>query len=86
MQELTVEQTSSETPRKDPSRFETELRWIAEHQEEYAGKWVALDGDVLLASGSSAREVYEVVDRLTGATIPLVVQIQPKNSLPFGGW
>ena len=86
MQELTVEQTPLDGPKKSPNRFEMELRWMADHQEEYAGKWVALDGDTLLAAGSSAREVYEAVDRLNGVSIPLVVQIQPKDSLPFGGW
>ena len=27
-----------------------ELRWLTEHAREYAGQWVALDGDRLIAN------------------------------------
>ncbi len=33
--------------------------WIRNHFAEYEGQWVALDGDRLLAYGTSAREVLE---------------------------
>lgn len=33
--------------------------WIKEHFDEYEGQWVALDGNRLLAHGSSPREVLE---------------------------
>lgn len=62
-----------------------ELRWLAEHRNEYAGQWVALDGDRLIAAGREARQVYEVV-RQSGVDLPLVTQVEPADELPFGGW
>lgn len=62
-----------------------ELRWLAEHREEYAGQWVALDGDKLLVAGAEAREVYEGARR-SGVELPLVVQVESPDELPFGGW
>jgi len=62
-----------------------EMRWLAEHREEYAGQWVALDGERLLASGANAREVYDAARR-SGVELPLVVQVESPDELPFGGW
>lgn len=62
-----------------------ELRWLTEHRHEYAGQWVALDGDKLLASGSEASAVYEAA-RDSGVELPLVVQVESADDLPFGGW
>ena len=62
-----------------------ELRWLEEHGEEYAGLWVALEGEQLLASGVNGREVYEEA-RARGATRPFLVQVETPDELPFGGW
>lgn len=62
-----------------------ELRWIREHSVEYAGKWVALDGDTLIASGESAAGVFAAVDK-QGVKRPYFVHLEPPDSLPFGGW
>lgn len=62
-----------------------ELRWLDEHGEEYAGLWVALEGEQLLASGTNGREVYETAIA-HGATRPFLVQVEPPDELPFGGW
>src|ERR1700749_691905 len=53
-----------------------ELRWLAEHGREYAGQWVALDGDRLLVHGESAREVYKTV-RTLNVRLPLVGLVAP---------
>jgi len=34
------------------------LRWLHENRERYSGQWVALNGDRLIASGPTAKEVY----------------------------
>jgi hypothetical protein len=34
------------------------VRWLDENQEKYSGQWVALEGDRLIASGLTAKEVY----------------------------
>ena len=62
-----------------------ELRWLREHRAEYASHWVALDGERLIASGTDAREVFTAARR-SGVTRPLVVQVEPPDALPFGGW
>ena len=83
-----AQQAEQEKPKKqcrDSSRFAQEMRWLAEHRAEFAGQWVALDGDRLLAAGPQAREVFEAA-RKTGVERPLVVQVEPPDALPFGGW
>ena len=60
-----------------------EVRWLAENQHRYVGRWIALDGDQLLASGENAHDVFAAVrDRNEPA---LVIQIQ-EPGLPFAGW
>jgi Family of unknown function (DUF5678) len=51
------------------------LQWIAEHAREYAGQWVALDGDRLIAHGKDARKVYAAANA-DGAYLPLVDLIE----------
>jgi hypothetical protein len=70
---------------KTASHFGAELGWLSRHREEYLGQWVALDGARLVASGSSAREVY-LAARRAGVMVPFVDQVQPPDDLPFGGW
>lgn len=63
-----------------------ELNWLAEHQHEYAGQWVALAGDRLLSHGTDPREVYQRA-REMGVHAPVLKRIrEPHEELPFGGW
>jgi hypothetical protein len=62
-----------------------EQQWLAEHSEEFAGQWVALDGNRLLSHGNNAHEVYEEARR-SGVKRPLVVQVEKVGDRPFGGW
>lgn len=63
-----------------------ELKWLQEHQKDYAGEWVALDGDQLIARGSSAREVYQNAKR-SGIQVPFIAWVESEeDQLPFGGW
>jgi antitoxin (DNA-binding transcriptional repressor) of toxin-antitoxin stability system len=64
-------------------RERTELRWLALNRERYAGRWVALDGDTLLAVGGSAQEVYAAVAN-HGRT-PLVTRVEPEDEFSFAG-
>jgi excisionase family DNA binding protein len=41
-----------------------DMRWLSEHRDEYAGKWVAVYEDRLVASGDNAKDVYAEVDRV----------------------
>jgi hypothetical protein len=68
-------------PAVDDSR---ERAWIEEHRHEYAGKWVALDGDRLVAASPNQAEVWAAV-REDGAKLPLVCRIPaPDEPLPIG--
>lgn len=62
-----------------------EMRWIGDNREEYAGQWVALDGGRLIAAGANAKAVFQAA-KAAGLQRPFVVQVEPPDVLPFGGW
>lgn len=63
-----------------------EIDWVNKHKHEYVDQWVALDGDRLLAHGTSAREVYEQARQL-GVIKPFLLRMaSAEEELPFGGW
>jgi len=59
--------------------------WLDQHHADYAGAWVALEGAILVARGSSARQVLDAAQS-EGYERPLVVHIPGAPLLPFGGW
>jgi len=68
------------------NRSAKSLRWLNENRDKYSGQWVALDGDRLIASGSTAKEVYSKA-KDEGVEIPFVEQVTEEESGPFtGGW
>jgi hypothetical protein len=68
-------------PEPDP---EPNRRWMAAHRREYAGQWVALDDDRLIANGTSAKEIFTAA-QADGAYLPLVIFVPPANEPPFVG-
>lgn len=60
------------------------LRWLAEHARDYAGQWVALDGDRLIAHDHDAQVVYAAA-RADGAYLPLVTQVEDPQAAPYIG-
>ncbi|MSV36411.1 MAG: hypothetical protein EXQ47_12575 [Bryobacterales bacterium] len=64
-------------------KFEAEMKWLAENRDKYAGRWVALDGDHLLATGATSKDVFSKVACLSDP--PLVIRID-RDDLPFAGW
>jgi len=66
-------------PLKDIKR---EMAWIAEHRDEFAGQWVALDGDRLIKAGQSAKEVHDVA-RAEGVPDALIVKVIPRDRLSY---
>jgi len=62
----------------------SELSWLETHREKYAGRWVALDGNTLLAVGNSVREVYAAIAGHKGT--PLVTRVERENEPYFAGW
>ncbi len=61
-----------------------EYQWLAEHSREFAGKWVALEGDQMIACGSSAVEVSKAA-KAVGIDRPILVQVEDPDGLPFAG-
>jgi hypothetical protein len=62
------------------------LIWLHENREKYSGQWVALDGDRLIANGSTAQEVYSKA-KAEGVEIPFVELVTDRESVLFtGGW
>lgn len=68
-------------PMPDDTR---ERQWIKEHKHEYAGQWVALDGDRLIAASPVQQEVWDAVSA-DSATLPLVLRIPSPDDLPYIG-
>ena len=69
-----------------PNRSSKSLKWLHENREKYAGQWVALDGDRIIASGPTAKEVYSKA-KAEGVEIPFVELVIEQESGPFtGGW
>jgi hypothetical protein len=62
-----------------------EFQWLSEHAREYAGQWVALDGDRLIAHGPDARSVYAAANA-DGAYMPLVTQVEDPDAPPYIGF
>jgi|ERR1051325_9065732 hypothetical protein len=68
------------------NRSAQSLRWLHENRQKYAGQWVALDGDRLIATGATAKEVYSKA-KAEGVEIPFVELVTAQEPVPFtGGW
>ena len=68
------------------NRSAKSLRWLHENREKYLGQWDALDGDRLIALGSTAKEVYSKA-KTEDVAIPFVDLVTAPESAPFtGGW
>lgn len=61
------------------------LAWLKAHREEYAGQYVALDGDRLVGNAATIREAREQA-RQHGVEHPFLTHISSANEAPFGGW
>lgn len=82
---LEEKRKDTDEPARDVKYRKREYQWMKEHAEEYAGQWIAIDGDWLIAHGSSARQVLEEADKL-GAKLPFIARIESPDDPPFGGW
>ncbi|HMV47494.1 MAG TPA: DUF5678 domain-containing protein [Blastocatellia bacterium] len=66
-------------PRPVPNK-DREMQWLIDHARAYAGQWVALDGDRLIAHGPDAKEVYAAANA-DGAYLPLVTQVEDPDKI-----
>ncbi|NOT61951.1 MAG: hypothetical protein HOP19_17180 [Acidobacteria bacterium] len=68
-------------PLPDRSR---EHAWVKEHKDDYAGQWVALDGNHLVAASFTAMEVVKVIDTKS-PNPPLLIRVPSPGDLPYVG-
>lgn len=62
-----------------------ELDWLNRNRAAYIGKWVALDGDRLIAASEDARVAFDAAKK-QGIRAPFLIYVQPEPEFPFGGW
>jgi len=72
-------------PLFDASDPAPSLRWIEEHRAEFAGQYVALDDDRLVAHGVNPQEVIAAV-RASGLNGLFFTLILPADAPPFAGF
>jgi hypothetical protein len=70
-----------ESNKQDKESLERD--WVAKHRSEYAGQWIAVDGDELISHSTDPKQVF-MAARSAGKN-PLIIQIERKEP-PFGGW
>jgi len=58
-----------------------DMKWLAEHRSEYAGKWVAIYEDHLIAACDTAAEAYKLKDK---AGFPQTLVTYIEEPLPKG--
>ena len=84
-----VEPVKKEEEKEDtsePDIYRTkEMAWLGLHSKEYAGEYVALYGDRLVAHHKDGREIRRLA-RAQGVSRPLISYIPPADEPPFGGW
>lgn len=61
-----------------------EMRWLREHQREYAKQWVGLEGDQLIAHSENAKEVFAAMDA-AGIEVPFVTYVEDPDAPPYAG-
>lgn len=62
-----------------------ELEWLARDSAPYAGEWVALDGNRLLAHGPKLSAVSASA-RAAGVEEPFFASVPDAQGAPFAGW
>jgi len=67
---------------------ERELQWLKDHQDELErlqGRWIAIEGDKLIAEGDAFGAVYEATKE-KGVEIPFIFLVPPKEDVVFVGF
>jgi hypothetical protein len=83
--ELAASSTSNgQQEEPDPYR-RREVEWMKQYAKEYAGQYVALLGDRLIAHADSFAEVQQLVQQ-AGVKHAVITRIAGPGEILFGGW
>lgn len=67
------------------AKRQQQLEWLIAHREEYAGQYVALDGDRLVGQGRTILEARAQA-RLNGVEQPFLMRMTSEHEVLPGGW
>lgn len=70
-------------PKPMPEGAYRSLRWVKEHARTYAGQWVALDGDRLIAHSPNHDEVWAAA-KASGVRLPLITFVENPDKIFMG--
>lgn len=70
--------------RAETRDFSGDREWLRENRAEYQGKYVALHGNRLIASGDGYKEISQKA-RAAGLPDALLTYIEPFDTPPFAG-
>ena len=85
-----LRQTGEQPSETNPPILDDEIRqrrieWIKAHREEYAGQYVALEGERLVGVGRTIREANEQA-KAKGSKNPFLVRITSEQDTLSAGW
>ena len=63
---------------------EREMRWLSQHEAEYVGQWLALDGDRLVSCGTDPHQVFAEA-QAQGVADPFMAFAEADEPA-MGGW
>jgi hypothetical protein len=79
------EGTAPQSPHTEPSKGQHATTWLKAHATEYAGQYVALNGDQLVGSGPTIRHAHMAAKR-NGCPQAFLVHVPPRQGYTWGGW
>lgn len=74
-------EATTPTLKLDP-KDEASMHWMIANEHLYAGRWIALDGDRLIAHNAEHSEVIKAV-KADGAELPIIYFVEPEPESPF---
>ncbi len=83
-EELEGENESAFVIASDEER-RSQIEWLKQNREKYAGKYIALHGNNLVGEGKTLREAREQA-KAKGFKNAFTTFVYSENDVPFGGW
>jgi len=85
IERVEVESRDTSRTQRESCRLKASMLWISQHRAEFAGRWVSLDGDRLVASGEDAKSVFDAA-REAGVAVPFLEQVSEDEGAFMAGW